>query len=149
MIIRSKNLHVTLSSDNKPLSDMISPTQSPNQNSVNNNDDTVQVSGQISNQSAANTIRDNQSNDYTITTNQSTDILGTLNQGKQMRINKQMCVRCGTCAMMHQEHFEILSDGTVSEIEGKFVDDKTADDIKRVCPVGAIFSELQNNSLIS
>ncbi|HQG57668.1 MAG TPA: ferredoxin [Candidatus Dojkabacteria bacterium] len=60
---------------------------------------------------------------------------------KQMRINKQVCIRCGTCAMMHPEQFEILPDGTVSEIEGKTVDTNKADEIKRVCPVGAIFDE--------
>ena len=63
------------------------------------------------------------------------------NEKKQMRINKQVCIRCGTCAMMHPEQFGILPDGTVSEIEGKTVDTNKADEIKRVCPVGAIFDE--------
>lgn len=60
----------------------------------------------------------------------------TAKQNK-LKIDKSLCISCATCAMMHPEYFEVLSDGSVvaKDVE---VPDNQKEEIKSVCPVGAI-----------
>lgn len=54
-----------------------------------------------------------------------------------LKIDKSICIRCATCAMMFPEYFEVLSDGTVVVKDVEIPENKK-EEVRSVCPVGAI-----------
>ena len=57
---------------------------------------------------------------------------------KKVKINKEKCIGCGTCAALAPEVFEIGSDFKAFIKEGASFDGVDLDDIVASCPVEAI-----------
>lgn len=50
----------------------------------------------------------------------------------------QNCTLCGTCVALHEDVFEFAEDGTVRVKPGADLTGKNLDEIKAICPAGAI-----------
>lgn len=57
---------------------------------------------------------------------------------QKLTVNKEVCTRCGTCIAMYSEIFEFSPEGNVQVKKDASIDDKDVEEIKNVCPVGAI-----------
>jgi len=75
----------------------------------------------------------NQNTQTTQTTAQPADKKG------KIRINKDICIRCGTCAAMYPNYFKIKDDGEVTEIEEVEVPEEEKQAVVETCPSGAIY----------
>lgn len=57
----------------------------------------------------------------------------------KLRINKDICIRCGTCVAMFPEYFKMNDDGEVTEIEEVEVPEDKKQEVIETCPSGAIY----------
>lgn len=60
------------------------------------------------------------------------------NKKKKVVIDKNVCIKCGSCALLYPDAFEILDDGVVTEKEEQIITDEEAKEVINTCPVGAI-----------
>jgi ferredoxin len=58
---------------------------------------------------------------------------------KKAYVNQDICIQCGTCAMMYPDYFEILPDGKVKEKGDGTVPADQLQDILGTCPNGALW----------
>jgi ferredoxin len=56
----------------------------------------------------------------------------------KMKIDQDVCIRCGSCHITYPDVFEGHDDGTSHPIEGVTVDRTRAEELKLICPVEAI-----------
>lgn len=57
---------------------------------------------------------------------------------KKIKINSKLCTRCGTCVAVHPEIFGFADDGSVKVKEDADLTGKDLEEVKNVCPAGAI-----------
>lgn len=56
----------------------------------------------------------------------------------KIKIDKNKCIRCGTCVALYPEHFRFNKEGGVEIIDPENIPEEIMKEAVKICPVGAI-----------
>ena len=59
----------------------------------------------------------------------------------KIKINKEKCLRCGTCVSLYPEHFRFNDEGDVELINPENIPEEIMKEAVKICPGQAIESE--------
>ncbi len=62
------------------------------------------------------------------------------NKKIQLKIDNDLCTRCGTCAMVYPDYFKMKDDGSINH-KNALIPEEEVEEIKNICPVQAIVKD--------